>query len=63
MARDTRKPSTHIKHIHPLDVLELIVATALTVAVIIRHDLAIHFACCYLMGRQVGYSIFNLKQP
>tara|TARA_R110000868_G_scaffold401373_1_gene676784 strand:+ start:706 stop:837 length:132 start_codon:yes stop_codon:yes gene_type:complete len=43
--------------------MHLVVVTALTVAVIVRHDLAIWMACCFLMGREIGNSIIDLKKP
>lgn len=46
-----------------LNIIHLVVVTALTVAVIVSYEPAIWMACCFLMGREVGNAIIDLKTP
>ena len=46
-----------------LNILHLIGMVCLTMAVIVRSETAIWMACCYWMGREIAFSITDLKKP
>ena len=61
IARNTRKLLTDLTM--KLNILHLLVVAGITVAVIINYDKAVWAACCFLMGKELGNAIIDLKKP
>jgi len=45
-----------------LNILHLLVVTGIGVAVIINHPNAVWLAACFLIGKEIGNAIYDLKR-